>query len=559
MNEKQRGKDINPANLQEFLDTSANATEGQMQFFTDPEIAKCLAMPLVPRRQYHAAVDLQMGRGDLLRSIHTQHKLGIDIDATGARKPKNADGDWMAYQADCHQWYDLACQVNFMADLYTLNPPYGLKWYTERVKDLAQSTCPAVRDLWEHVTQGRTVIDSTLATLMMALDRSTAYGEGYLIMNGDTFDKWLAKGLEEEVWAQFLRHVWAQMRIPGPVWQNQLSAFPTTVLYFCKTKCSRMVAKPPTFEADSHARDSILTACSTLKEKRGNLFPGRAAIYPCRETPKKWEAIEKEIKRLRGAEQSNRQQYNVYLDQDGAIQRYLTSFEQLTGKIPAKLLRKLDDLKGKRPMQLVVQTATRKALFEACHHPAWRVDPAVLTAIQEAVDEYESVRAPFFQPNPIQALGWIDEVDRIKCLQDIPGTRFCAGQSYPLSTKTERTEWNAQKTNAEGKKDALRMHGSELAVIIYESQNPDEIKDDNGDPLAQHVFHVRESAQERDEAYPNDTTFVKHHHVSTLVNHFEVPQPKDVAQVYPERYAAALENLTIVEDFISRNLNAPAA
>ena len=565
---KQRGKSINPANLQEFLDTAANATEGQMQFFTHPEIARSLARPLGRRRPNHAVVDFQMGRGDLLVGCNADYKLGIDIDASGARKPNHAEGTWSVYQADCHHWYALAVEAQFQSDLFVLNPPFGLQWHTERLASLKDSSVRHVRELWAHLTEthGNTTIDSTLATLMMATDRCSYTGEGYLIMNGETFDRWIALANEEEPWAHFVRHVWAQLRIPGPVWQDQLRAFDTAVLYFCRNTQSRAMAKPHTVVAESHTHGSIATASENLARSRSAQFPGRKTHFPSDQSVIRWKAIKEELARRKHQENTPRDganhqrgDYNIYLDEDGRLCRYLTTFEELSGKIPVKLVRQLDDLKGKRPLQLVVQTAQRKALIAATRHPAWRVDPKVIEAVQEAVKQYEAQRAPFFQPNPVQSLGWIDEVDNIRCIKAIPNARFVPGEHYPLSTKTEKTQWNAQKTNSEGEKDELRLFGAELAVIIFESPDLESMRDPEGLPYAHHVFHVRESNRQRDEEYPRDTLTKKHHHVSELLEHFEIPQPLDVAQLQPESYEANLERLTKVEAHITRRINHTAA
>jgi hypothetical protein len=415
---------------------------------------------------------------------------------------------------------------------------------------LRDSDRPAVANLYAHLTDSKDTIDSTIGTLLIALDRLTYAGEGYLVMNASTYDKWIERATVEEPWAAIFQHLWACVRINGPIWQDQITGFDTAVLYFSARTSTRLTAQPFTLTSlPSH--DAIATVCHQLKTVRHEHYHGGHAYQnSLSEILPRWDAIRDEITRTKEDRPSK---HNIFLDKDGYIRRYLSTYEQFTNKIDGKLLRKLDQLEGKRPMQLVVQTISRVALLHALKEPAWSVDPALMRAVTRAIASYEDQRAPFFQPNDVQALGWIDEHDTIKCRVPLPGSIFQADHSYRLTTTTESTQWTGEKTNDLGTKDRLILSGAELLVNIHEGP-ADKATDPDGNPYATHAFHVRAENADTQENYPPDTPYHKHHHITALVDHFHTPRPQDIAQLNPDAYQANLTAITAIETLITNNL-----
>ena len=80
---------------------------------------------------------------------------------------------------------------DWTADCFVLNPPFDLHWYRNRLAFLSQSHCAAVAAAFDR-HDGRTskdTIDSTIATLCLALDRCAPWGEGFLIANAATMER----------------------------------------------------------------------------------------------------------------------------------------------------------------------------------------------------------------------------------------------------------------------------------------------------------------------------------------------------------------------------------
>ena len=88
-------------------------------------------------------------------------------------------------------------EIQFAGDLFSLNPPWRLFWHRERLTHLLQSKCNAVQQAMaakEDINAGgcpTDCIDSTIATLAIALDLCTVYGEGFLIANDATLQRLL--------------------------------------------------------------------------------------------------------------------------------------------------------------------------------------------------------------------------------------------------------------------------------------------------------------------------------------------------------------------------------
>ena len=90
------------------------------------------------------------------------------------------------FQADVTRFYPLAHQARLKHDLLLLNPPFSLQWWLDRLAPLALSDVPGVKETYATACSKGDTIDSTLATLLIALDSLSSSGEGFMICNGDT-------------------------------------------------------------------------------------------------------------------------------------------------------------------------------------------------------------------------------------------------------------------------------------------------------------------------------------------------------------------------------------
>lgn len=562
-------------NLQDVLDSAANAaSKGRAQYFTPLPLAEALATALPHSRQ--CVVDLTMGNGALLIGSGAFKALGLDIDSRLARKPAKAQGEWTCITADLTKAYPLMAEANWQADLFTLNPPFSLQWYRDRLAALAESECEAVRE--EFARHKSPTIDSTLATLLIALDRCTARGEGYLICNANT-----AKRLFDQ--SPLKRHIWLWLTLPEGIFENIALDFPTAILYFARSHNSHS-------SQNSHdSQEPFLLDCpsaepAVIRSYLGNIIRQRyilrrgvsisSSVEFNPDTAPILRAIGHEIQRSARPASD----FNIWLGIDGTIQRHLTPFQHCSRRIPKEKAKRLNDLQGRTPMALVVQRHTRIALIEAIHSDLWRVDPKLVAAVDKACKDYNANRAPFYPLNDVQRLGYLDESETIVCRKsfgtdkDGNGPIFLAGNSYPITCSTETIERSEQRTNLAGESEDVTLSGQELAITVTVDSDKNKDKGYTFRPiypekklLARKIAHRYAdqyqitlsdntthwaSGQTPEEAAAKCIEQVKlnrekYNAASTnrmfelkpldlLLEHFVIPQVPDVAETDPERY-----------------------
>ena len=335
---------IAPSAIQTLFDSAANAAnKGQAQWFTPIEWARVLALPLNDYRPVIA--DLTCGNGQLLAGASRKSVLlGCEIE------PLHQDGPFVT--SDITRFYPLLCSVNWKGDTFVLNPPWDLHWYREPLSKLAESECPAVREAFT-VHDGRTsrdTIDSTIATLCMALDRSSSFGEGLLIANEATLQRLLfAPNAPHRT---LVSHIWAHLIIPGNICMNKAgtSEFQTGVIYFARGHTRGPQA--------THAlpASSLETAMEILKEwehQRYTLRFGPEAVSYLKtdDTETLWLAAGEEQLRINGCSRSPL--FNIWLDTDtGTIRTYLNLFDTASGRVDKAGAAALHGLNGRQPIQL---------------------------------------------------------------------------------------------------------------------------------------------------------------------------------------------------------------
>lgn len=542
---------IAPQNLQAHLDSARNAAaKGQAQFYTPLEWARLLALPLANYR--HTLVDLNCGTGQLLAGAAapcTQRLLGCDIEALGHRGTENTEADRSQLgvanhfvHADVTQFYPLLQQVGFEADVFVLNPPWDLHWYRERLAPLAASACPAVA-LAFAAHDGRTAadtIDSTVATLCMALDRCSACGEGVLIANHATLDRLIfAPGAPH---AALAAHVWARLAVQGNICSGKPvkadDSFFTGIIYFARSH-TRGAQGCRMFDHESTLL-AIRRHCEQLQDQRLSLREGagpRNYLFT-EDVHVLWEAAAEEWRVRQQAARQSDNPWNIWLDVDGRLRTNLSVFDERANAVKQQEAVNLHLLNGRHPMQLVLQKNDRKNLERAAFGDVWRVAPAVVDAVRAALQEYAAVRSPLKPLNKIQRLGYLNDNDDILCLQSFGP--FTAGARYPIRTETLGYKRWGGKMNLLGGLDEVEWEGAELAIYIGERLFMDaRLREQD----------VRLSIEDEDEAEAR--TCPIEYTLQELVEHFEIPEVPDVATRNPEGYQRNLELLAEIERIVN--------
>ena len=569
---KAQGQKLDTDNLQEVLDAGSNASRvGRQQFFTPIEVAKALMLAMPARGGQPLAetfVDFQMGAGSLLLAANPSVALGVDIDSRLARKPgpevrsqKSEVSDlisdlrpptsgtqWNCVNADITKLYPLLQEIDWQFELCGLNPPFSVKWHTERLATLAHSPCINVASSFAH---RRKTIDSTLATLLIALDRMTQRGEGYLICNQSTAERLLGAP-ESDPLIDARYHVWLWLTIPPGVFPNTRD-FETAVLYFARDHES---ANPFHLHASGPDPESIARTLAPIRTQRALLRRGLSIQNQYdfgRNTEQRWRAAKEEYARLtrHSSLVTRHSQYNIWLGRDGKIRRHLTPFQVCSARITRVKIAALDKLQDQMPMALVVQRASRIELLQAVHSDIWRVQPELIAEVERAIAQYHSHRAPFYQLNEVQRLGYLDEHDTIMCRKDFYGNTdlksvrrtglkpvFRAGEFYNLTSETISVERQDERPNLLGEPEKVTLSGKELCFRITDSNGL--IQKFMPDNARQDLRDLPDSGNQRNPVNPV-------HSLEDLIRYFRIPEVPDVAMVHPERFQGFVNRIREIE------------
>lgn len=547
----QQGTSIHPAAVQDLFDSASNAAaKGQAQFLTPIAFGQALAAGLPAHRP--TIVDLNCGPGQLLKAASndtTKNLLGADLDTSRSLPGVTVQ----RITADITKLYPLLVETDWQADLFALNPPWDLHWSKERLALLAESDLEAVRESFgaRDPRLASDQIDSTVATLLIALDRCTYRGEGFLIANEATLQRLIFR--EGAPYGGIAQHIWHHAVYAGNAvtgeerigFDHRKDEFNTGVIYFSRSHqvgpggASQVPERP--WQKGAEVRHEYHAQADT------------ATV---------WAGVREEWRRLEGLKVPH--PYNLWLE-NGVIRTALSTFQEHSKKVDKKLARELHDLNGRRPMELVLQRNTREQLFRLTAGAAqdrtdptdptdpgktacWRVDPELMAEVDRAWRAYQACRAPLYPLPKIQRLGYLEEEDAIQAIEDfaIDGeVVFRRGKSYPLRTKTIAVKRKGTKLNLVGEAEDLEFTGQELATWVKDERGQEHCFLDarataNGVELPPLFSYADNEPLEAEQRV---------HALQVLADHFHIPDVADVAAANPEGYNLAIARLRELQQY----------
>lgn len=534
------GQKLPAAHLETLLSSATNADEkGAQQFFLKPEFALSLARGLPPvmgqsaglgSRKITVADLTGCGSGNLLAA--TKRVLGDTAYCVGAEiDPRfEADGRGSAIRiatADTTLLAPLLDQVHWQAGLMVLNPPFGLNWHVDRLDGvLAESSDYKVADTWKRATRGKDTIDSSLASYLTALHFLEYNGAGMLVTLWSTWESKIASTPAAD-------HVYSTVRIPkgGHLFDPLIGDFDVAAIYFAK---DHLIGDPRSIETlPSPSAEAVAQAIADGDPAAGmqGMKP-RAEGSLWKDKSVAWLAANREYKELH--DDTVTPDWNLTLNQDGTIRCHLTPFQNIGKFLPAAHVEALDDLRGQTPMGLTVQRSTRVALLNAVRSDLWRVDPKLIRAVESAVEEYNSHRAPLYPLPPVQRLGYLDEEDMVQCAKDLGP--FKAGDRYYIETDTEKATFHTTIMDREGMPNEVLREGKELVLTVY--------LDGKRDDETAHKFIIGGKYDYELTDKPENSNQV--HTFNQFIDHFIVPDVDDVATMDPEGYQEALAKVDAI-------------
>ncbi len=480
---------INPLIAHELFACATNAAEkGQSQFFTPVSFGQHAAKALTQCRQY--IVDIQCGQGHLLQASAlpgTEELLGADIDPCegkphGDLKTVKDPRRLNRIVSDFCKLQSMLEDLNFSAPVWVLNPPWRLYLKRDLLQNLAESKSYYVKMAYEchepHIP--RDTIDSTIASIMVAINLMPLKGEGMCIANHNTIQRLIFA--EDAPHAHLAKHCWGRAIAEGNpmtgtdnnTYGDQTTgdaAIPSTAENGqsqsddqLDNMGGRTSAKTEVlYFASSHftgVRKENITQWPALPDRvwRTGAQPRDHDSY--KNEYESWSTVREHIRQQRGEIQNNHP-FNLYLVND-TIQVHLSRYEDRSRRIDKTEAKRLLALQGKKPIQLVIERAARQELLHVCDAGGWRVSPDLREAIAKSLSEYNSNRAPLYPLDEIKRLGHLEEQDFITCKQDLWDSDILPDPNPP---KTE--------TKPTPKTLAARLQSSRFAIL------PDAVEDDD--------------------------------------------------------------------------------
>lgn len=539
---------IEGQNLQEHLNSARNAAaKGQAQYETPLEWADAIGAALMPNRPI--ITDLSCGSGSLAAGVannSTDFILGVDIENCKNVSPEaRCHAEMIRIHSDVTVAARLLDEVKFRADLFVLNPPWDLHWYKERLSFLKGSqNCPTV-GCFELMDPrlGKDCIDSTVASILMALHWMTERGDGVVIANDATMNRLIfAPGAPYRILTQ---HFWLNVRIKGnPCSPKGGDDFITGVYYFHKEHHDGPRGCNDLFETPEQLK-SWLKGVNRHRIRRGPEMSNRSPGLV--EEARGFKAVRDELKERAGQKKSK---FNIFLTKMGTIETQLSTFDKMSvdGDRKEKAA-KLQKLQGQRPMNLVVQQTTRQELLDTLRDPIWNVDPKLVESVRTAVAAYHSVRAPIHELPPIQRLGYLDEESEILCHRDLshkdhPEISFKEGERYRVSTKTVSVKRTKKKYTIEGKQDEFLLRGKELAIIIEAGGQEFCFMDRR---------HRDDQVTVTEDSLETDAKDIEiHFSLQDIAAHFHIPDVPDVTITQADAFNERVERMDEFERIIRK-------
>lgn len=223
--------------------------------------------------------------------------------------------------------------------------------------------------------------------------------------------------------------------------------------------------------------------------------------------------VRAELQRRRCQASAQRQQFDLAL-RDGRISSRPSPFARLAlGQ--RKLIRNVERLHNQPATYFALNLREWRQLRALAEEGVLTIDPLLIGAVDQATSEAERAICPLYEVRPQQRLAFLDDLDSILCTRSDLERGFEAGERYPLLTSSDIKITQAERPHTKRNGDVeIRKYEHEAKVLRVEIDGQ--------------VFS--EAAAD----------------VQYLLEHFELPDPGDLATRFPaevERARSVLRSL----------------
>jgi len=481
----------------ENIFTSKNSLhKGLQQYFTPRKIAEFASHVIEPDTNA-VVIDLTAGTGNLLKPYAERYTsalcIGIEIDKSNI--PPHTDNSKIA-NADLSKLYPYLKAVDFKADIIALNPPFSLFW-----------------ELPELTGSEDKKIESQRATILIGYELLSGLGAGYFIASRSTFEKSLST--DERI----MRKVFATIHM-----QNiflPYSNVESTICFFANgVEERRIEIETSTLDFNSPEIDTLLEKeTETLKQSIGLHRIYIDTNNGDEERKGKFERFKAALSEYKRQQSKKVQTHNIEI-KNGKLSVSISNFQYfiINTKLSDEERSLINEMKGVALSYFAFNTQARKLLSKVIEQDKLlTISPKAQQAIEKAIDHADFILAPYYALKPQQRLAYLENIDQIKCTKDLNRNKksFKSGKFYPVTVNTsiatenyERMKFNRDSELARlgfgGREEKTRMvKVSKNLSISIDGENFTESKKD----------------------------------IETVIQHFELPDPKDIRTKNPTLYA----------------------
>ena len=221
------------------------------------------------------------------------------------------------------------------------------------------------------------------------------------------------------------------------------------------------------------------------------------------------EEVAAEHDRRLKAERSKRPSYDVRL-RGKRIGVALSAFAQVALRESEgyQTLRTVEGFNNKALSYLALNLRDWRLIEGFARDGVLTLDPALIDAAEKALAEVDRELCPLYEVRPQMRLGFLEELDRIRCIRSDPERGFREGESYPISTRSQihssKDERPYEKRDGTMEVRTFIKHRKLLKITIG-GEEFDEHKDS----------------------------------IEYLLERFEIPDPGHIGERFPEEMARA--------------------
>jgi hypothetical protein len=439
------------------------ARRGLQQFFTPPAAATLIQSVIAPRGE-GPVLDLTAGSGALLDPWPGGCRFGIEIDRDWIKK-----GDYHSIHGDVQRAAPMLVRLGVTFPRIVGNPPFGLRW--KGLEGEEES--------------------STVAAWQIGLALLAANGVGAFIAGRDRLGR-------EVLDRDDARVIFAVIECPD-LFANV--TLPSAIAFYLHPQQRAGRGGVLLSEArgadelnSAQLRDALRQALRTARRKA-------PAPSPPADPKGVWKLVNGELARRRREEASNRPAYDVELH----------SGQRMSVR-PRAFVRKA--LADQDRLKLLESLHNQPVGHFALHGLDWRllqelesdcdltIQPAIREAVASVTARAEREVIPLYPLPPQMRLGYLTDLDSLRCVRTDRSRGFKKGFTYPLQT-------DSRLDISSGTKVTLNSEG-EPVVRKYDHEA--------------RVLSIKIADQEFDESADD---------IKYILRHFHIPDPGDIGTRFP--------------------------